>query len=115
MNIQEEFNFLLRNLSEKNGDNATTDNHVTRLRRALTNVINSFITDFDKISQNNTQNKVHLPPIFTMISLYIEQYTELFIFQGCQHGKIVSLKMNQKTIEQGFFFNNQLNLAKTDF
>ncbi len=103
MNIQEEFNFLLRNLSEKNGDNANSDNHIVRLRRALTNVINSFITDFDKMSQSNTQNKVHLPPIFTMISLYIEQYTELFISQDFQSGKISSLKKNQKTVEQGLF------------
>ena len=103
MNIQEEFNFLLRNLSEKNEEEGI----IIKLRKALTNVINSFITDFDKMSEKNAQNKVHLPPIFTMISLYIEQYTELFInshsSSSSSHSRDQATQKvpGQKNVEQG--------------
>lgn len=110
MNIQEEFNFLLRNLSEKEQN----VENIKRLRRALTNVINFFITDFDKMSESNPQNKVNLPPIFTMITLYIEQHTELFIHHDLfandaksqlNQNESISIsqknKMNQRNIEQG--------------
>ena len=105
MNIQEEFNFLISNLSEKNEEQGA--DIIAHLRRALTNVINSFITDFDKMSQNSNQNKVHLPPIFTMIGLYIEKHTELFICQDGGIRKLLSekspekVKINKKTVEQG--------------
>ena len=42
---------------------------------------------------------VHLPPIFTMIELYIQQYTNLFINQNemlCFESQI-----DHKSIEQG--------------
>lgn len=110
MNIQEEFNFLLRNLSEKEQNNE----NIIRLRRALTNVINSFITDFDKMSESNPSNKVNLPPIFTMITLYIEQHTELFIQHDSFANDINGIsnqneslsinqrnKMSKRNIEQG--------------
>lgn len=106
---QEEFNFLLRNLSEKNEEQGA--DNISKLRRALTNVIDSFITDFDKMSQDK---KISLPPIFTMISLYIEQYSELFISQHAfdsksqrnlnLEAKNPNLNMNHRNIEQGLEF-----------
>jgi hypothetical protein len=101
MNIQEEFNFLLRNLSEKNDEQGVEN--ITKLRQALTNVIDSFITDFDKMSQDKNFS---LPPIFTMISLYIEQYSDLFINQSIFDENIQInyseyFNMNNRNIEQG--------------
>lgn len=42
MNFQEDFQYLLKNLTEKQ------ETEITRIRDALTNVMNFFITDFDK-------------------------------------------------------------------
>ena len=114
MNIQEEFNFLVRNLSEKNEEQGSSTEIIARYRRALSNVINSFMTDFDKMSQKQDNlNKMHLPPIFTMISLYIEKYTELFICQtpvGSTEMRSVkhsSFKLNQKNVEQDLLISRQ--------
>jgi hypothetical protein len=45
MNFQEDFQYLLDNIKEK----TEIDNgNITRIRKALINVMNFFITDFDK-------------------------------------------------------------------
>lgn len=48
MNFQEDFQYLLDNIKEKN---EIDNGNITRIRKALINVMNFFITDFDKSEQ----------------------------------------------------------------
>ncbi|CAF0994244.1 unnamed protein product, partial [Brachionus calyciflorus] len=75
-NFQEDFQFLLKNLSDKNENILTEDEleeNFSRTKYALVNVINIYITEFDKKYDSV------LTPLFHMIELYIKQYSELFI------------------------------------
>jgi hypothetical protein len=47
MNFQEDFQYLLKILTEKQ-ENTVRNEDIPRIRKALMNVMNSFITDFDK-------------------------------------------------------------------
>ena len=47
MNFQEDFQYLLKILTEKQ-ENTVRNENIPRIRKALMNVMNSFITDFDK-------------------------------------------------------------------
>ena len=47
MNVQEDFQFLLNLLNEKKETSYGNEN-ISRIQKAIVNVMNFFITDFDK-------------------------------------------------------------------